>query len=272
MTKILSKRDINKAAVTWWLTSHLTYNYQRLQAGALSTVLGPILNKLYKNDNEKISAALKRHMLYFNTEPRIGAVIPGMVIALEESLVSDNEDEIYPEMITDIKTALMGPVAGIGDTLFAGLLKPIFLSIALGWATMGYIAGAFLFGFGFLFIDFVLTYTMFHQGYKLGLNCIDKFMDQKLINLIRTFLGIVGLFCLGAMIVKYISIKAILEIPLTMGVLSFDSLLNKILPSALPVGFTMFAFWLQLKGKSILSILIILFVIGFIGGALGLLG
>lgn len=52
--KILTKKDIQKAALTWHITSHLSYNYQRLQAGAMATVMGPVFEKLYPNNPEKV--------------------------------------------------------------------------------------------------------------------------------------------------------------------------------------------------------------------------
>ena len=49
------------------MTSHMTYNYQRLQAGCLAWIMGPIFEKLYPNDHDKMVEGLERHMLYFNT-------------------------------------------------------------------------------------------------------------------------------------------------------------------------------------------------------------
>lgn len=272
MSTQLDKKDVRKAAITWWITSHLTYNYQRLQAGAMTTVIGPILDKIYNHNKEEVIEGLKRHMLYFNTEPRLGAFLPGMTVALEEGIANKDNPDIDKSMITEIKTALMGPLAGIGDTLFAGLLKPIALSITLGWASQGYIWGAFIFGIGYTLIDFTTTYLMFTQGYKLGMESIDRFLEGPLIKKITTFLGIVGLFCLGAMIVKYVSVSAIYEIKLSTGTLSLGDTLNKIIPSILPLGFTLFAYWLQKKGWSVTKVLLVLFVIGFIGGGFGILG
>lgn len=225
----LTKRDVQKTAFFWHMTSHMTYNYQRLQAGCLAWIMGPIFEKLYPNDHDKMVEGLERHMLYFNTEPRWGAVLPGMVVALEEGLANDDSGEMDASIIAEIKTALMGPLAGIGDTVWAGLIKPIILSVTLGWAMQGYVWGAWAY-------------------------------------------GIVGLFCLGAMIVKYVSIGAVLEIEMKTGTLNLGEIMNKIFPCFLPLVTTLFAYWLQVKGKKITTVLIVLFVIGFIGGAVGLLG
>ncbi len=271
-TRSLTKRDVQKAAFFWHMTSHLTYNYQRLQAGAMATIMGPILEKLYPNDKEKMKEGLQRHMLYFNTEPRWGAVLPGMAVALEEGLAKDDSNELDASIITELKTALMGPLAGIGDTVWAGLIKPIILSITLGWAMEGYVWGAWAYGIGVTILDFVVTYAMFMRGYKLGMDSVDRFLEGGFIKTVTTFLGIVGLFCLGAMIVKYVSVGAVYKLTLSTGVISLGTLADKIVPKALPLLVTLLAFWLLSKGKKVTFVLLVLFVVGFVGGALGILG
>jgi len=268
----LTKKDVNKAVGWWWFTSHMTYNYQRLQAGPLAGMMGPILNKLYKGDKEKVSEGLVRHMQYFNTEPRWGAILPGMVVALEEGMANDTSGEIDGSMITEIKTALMGPLAGIGDTIWAGLIKPVILSIILSWAQEGNVWAAWLYGIGVTALDFAVTYIMFTQGYKLGMDSIDKFLEGGFIAKVTTFLGIVGLFCLGAMIVKYVTISAVLTLEMTTTTLDFGAILIRIFPCSVPLALTFLAYWLQVKGRSVTTVLLILFVIGFAGGAIGFLG
>ncbi len=268
----LEKKDVKKAFTFWWLTSHMTYNYQRLQAGSLCGMMGPVLNKLYDGDKEKVTDGLVRHMQYFNTEPRWGAILPGMVVALEEGIANDAGDDVDPSMVAELKTALMGPLAGIGDTVWAGLIKPVILSIILAWAAQGYIWGAWMYGIGVTLLDYVVTYVMFNQGYKLGVDSIDKFLEGGFIAKVTTFLGMVGLFCLGAMIVKYVSIGAVMKFTLSTGELDLGALVNKIFPCLLPLAFTYLAYRMQVKGKSVTTVLLVLFVIGFVGGAIGLLG
>ncbi|MEG0034674.1 MAG: PTS system mannose/fructose/sorbose family transporter subunit IID [Bacilli bacterium] len=270
--KVLTKKDVRKAALTWHMTSHTTYNYQRLQAGAMTTMLGPIFEKLYPNQPEKVAEGCTRQMLYFNTEPRWGAVLPGMVVALEEGLATDDSGNMDGSIITEIKTALMGPLAGIGDTVWAGLMKPIILSVTLGWAMQGYVWGAWAYWLITFGLDLGITYYMFMRGYQLGTDSVDKFLESGFVKTITTFLGIVGLFCLGAMIVKYVSIGAVLQIKLKTGTLAVGDILNKIVPCFVPLLITLMAYWLQVKGKKVTTVLIVLFVVGFVGGAIGLLG
>ena len=244
--KVLTQKDVRKAALYWHATSHMTYNYQRLQAGCMASMMGPIFDKLYPDNPEKIKEGLEREMLYFNTEPRWGAIIPGMTVALEEAYAVDPDSGIDGNTITEIKTALMGPLAGIGDTVWAGLMKPIFLSITLAWAMDGHV--------------------------WLGTDSIERFLEGGFVKTVTTALGIIGLFCLGAMIVKYVTVDAVLVWETTSSTLDFGALINQIIPSFLPLVFTMFAYWLQVKGKKVTTVLLALFIIGFVGGAVGFLG
>lgn len=275
MAKKLEKSDVNKAFWYWWVTSHMTYNYQRLQAGSFCGMMGPVLDKVYDGSPDKdaeVKKGLIRHMQYFNTEPRWGAVIPGMTVALEEGM-ANNPGTVDPDTITEIKTALMGPLAGIGDTIWAGLIKPIILSVLLTYAQNGSVAAAWIWGIGVTLLDWFVTNRMFMLGYNQGMKSIDRFLEGTFVKKITTALGIIGMFALGAMIVKYVTINAVLQISLpNRDPIDLGDIMNKIIPSFLPLVITFFAYWLQKKGKSISVVLLILFVIGFAGGAIGLLG
>lgn len=52
-----------------------------------------------------------------------------------------NPDDISGEMIIALKTGLMGPIAGIGDTLIWGTLKPICLALATTMALSNNLIG-----------------------------------------------------------------------------------------------------------------------------------
>ena len=100
--------------------------------------------------------ALQRHLTFFNTEGTIGSVIHGITLSLEEE-TSMNPDDISGAMILALKTGLMGPIAGIGDTLIWGTLKPICLAFATPMALSNTLIGAF----------FVLVFPL--AGYFIGL-------------------------------------------------------------------------------------------------------
>ena len=67
--KSLSRSDVQRSFWLWTFFSHANYNYERLQGTAFAQAMTPIIKKLY-TDPEDIKAALKRHLVFFNTERR----------------------------------------------------------------------------------------------------------------------------------------------------------------------------------------------------------
>ena len=266
--RALRKSDLVK---NWMLgySSETCYNYERLQALGNANAFIPIIRRLY--EPEQYAEEISKYFNFFNTEPSyMGTVIHGITAAMEEKRALDGD--ITADEIVSVRSALMGPLAGIGDTVWAGLMKPIFLSITLAWAMQGMIAGAWaywLLAFGF---DFGITYYMFMRGYKLGADSVDRFLEGGFVKTVTTAIGIVGMFCLGAMIVKYVGISAVLKIEMTTTTLDFGAILNKIVPSFVPLMMTLLSYWMQVKGKKVTTVLLVLFLIGFIGGAIGFLG
>ena len=97
-------------------------------------------------------------MEFYNTEPHFGGVINGMVIAMEEERA--NGAPISDEAINGIKTGLMGPFAGIGDTLWQGTLTPILLSIGISLASSGSLAGPLV--YAVLMMGIMLSLSLIH--------------------------------------------------------------------------------------------------------------
>ena len=127
----LSKKDLNKAIWRWQFFSHANYNYERLQASSFALSMIPIVKKLYPNDKEKQVEAIQRHLGFFNTEPNFGAVIHGITVAMEEE--KSDGAPISEEAINSIKVGLMGPLAGLGDTLTQGTIIPLLLAIGINF-------------------------------------------------------------------------------------------------------------------------------------------
>ena len=145
----LTKKDVSKAAWYWTFFHHCTQNYERMMGLAFCATLAKPLKKLYGSDKKGLSDALTRNMAFFNTEPQLGSLIPGMTLALEEAKA--NGEPVDPEVITSTKSALMGPFAGIGDSILVGTYNPILLSIGIGLSAGGSPIGA---------IFFFLTWTI----------------------------------------------------------------------------------------------------------------
>ena len=114
------------------MSVELSNSYERLQALAFCNAIAKALKKLYKDDEEAYKEALKRHLQFYNSEGTLGALIHGVTLSMEEQKAMGNE--IPGEVITGLKTGLMGPIAGIGDTIVPGTVKPIVFALACSFA------------------------------------------------------------------------------------------------------------------------------------------
>lgn len=125
---IVTKKDLLYAWFKWFIFSHCCINYERFESLGFTNAISHILAKLYPS-KEDLSEALERHQEFFNTEPYIGIVIMGISVAMEEQRAKDGS--VSGEAITAVKTGLMGPLAGIGDTLNQAIIYPILLAFSV---------------------------------------------------------------------------------------------------------------------------------------------
>ena len=203
--KKLSKKDLRKVYRNWVMYSLSCQNMERMEAPAFARIMGIIADKLYDNKEDQKQLML-RHTQFFNTEPLIGSIIPGIVLGMEEQKASGQD--IPDELIGGIKTALMGPLAGIGDSLMAGTLVPILLSIALGLSKdTGSIAGPIFYVAAYLGIMLPLTWFLFHKGYTTGLKSAEVILSGGKKDMITRAFNITGLMVLGGISAQYVAAK-----------------------------------------------------------------
>ena len=130
LDKKITKNELNKSFWIYQLGCELSNSYERLQSLVFCASMIPAIKKLYSDDKEAQKEALKRHLNFFNTEGTIGSSIQGIAIAMEEEKA--NGAAISDTAITSIKTGLMGPLAGIGDSIIWAGIMPLIISISIG--------------------------------------------------------------------------------------------------------------------------------------------
>jgi len=268
--KTLERSDLIKSWVIWEFFSHALYNWQRLQGTGFAHSMVPIIERLY-DTKEDISAALKRHLVFFNTQPTFGAIIHGIAAALEEERA--NGADISDEAINGLKTSLMGPLAGLGDTLQQGLVVPIMLSLCIGIAMEGNFLGPVLYIILLCAFEWVVSYLAYFSGYRWGKDAIDRLLSGGLMQTVTTAASVVGLIVAGVMMVRFVNVTV--PVTITTGDLSVNvgtDILDKIIPG-LPALVTTLLVWRALQKKvSANKIVLVIFLVGFIGGWLGILG
>ncbi len=255
----LSKRDTFKVYINWIMYSLSCQNMERMEAPAFSRIMGLVADKLYDKEEDK-QELLLRHAQFFNTEPLIGSIIPGIVLGMEEKK-SCGED-IPDELISSIKTALMGPFAGIGDSLMAGTLVPILLSIALGLSKdTGSLAGPIFYVITYLGIMLPLTWFLFRKGYTAGINSAEMILGGGKKDLITRAANIVGLMVIGAISAQYVSANVGLGYTSGDMAISIAPVLDGIFPSLVPLLLTLLSWFLLDKKKMNIGWIFLIFII-----------
>ena len=127
--KKLSKKALNKSFRNWFY-GHLTcFSQEHMQTFGYMCAMLPIIQELYDTNEEQTEKTLT-YSTFFNTEPQVGSIVVGITAGMEEARA--NGEPVDDETINGIRAGLMGPLAGIGDSLVVGTLLPILLGIALG--------------------------------------------------------------------------------------------------------------------------------------------
>ena len=266
--KKLTKRDLMRVFLLWETTSECCLSYERLMSLGFCHAMVPVINRLYDTKEER-AEALKRHLVFFNTENNWGAFIPGMICSMEEDHA--NGGAVSGEAINAIKIGLMGPLAGIGDTITQGLVKTIALAVGVDLATGGKLAGPIVYALIYGIYLIVLGFTTFTQGYNLGQKVLTKITDKSVMKKLTNSLSILGLVIAGAMTVNNVKITTPLKIVAGSSKIVVQDLLNSILPGMLSVIAVVICFVLLRKNVSVFKIMIGLFVIAMLCSFIGVL-
>jgi mannose/fructose/N-acetylgalactosamine-specific phosphotransferase system component IID len=262
--KTLSKKTIRKAYMDWMFWNLSVQNFERMEGPAIVKMLADVREDIYPGDPEKQKEMLERHSIFFNTEPFLGCIVPGIVLGMEYEMAQGGD--VQPEFINSIKTALMGPFAGIGDSLLPGTLIPILLSIALGLCENGEIIGPLFYIVVFLGIMIPLTWFLFSYGVKTGANAAEVVLSGGIKDKITKAAETVGLIVVGAVTASYTHVN--IGLVYTSGDLSIDiaSILDSIMPGISVLIVSLIAYVLMVKKKWSVNKMMVLFLIVAIVG------
>ena len=297
----LSKKD--RLAVAWRSTViQGSWNYERMQNGGWAFSMIPAIKKLYKTKEER-SAALKRHLEFFNTHPYIASPILGVTLALEEERA--NGAPVDDVAIQGVKVGMMGPLAGVGDPVFWFTVRPMLGALGASLAMGGNILGPIIFFLGWNIIRWAFMWYTQEFGYKAGSKITDD-LSGGLLQDVTKGASILGMFVLAALVQRWVSIKflpVVSTVKLDKGAyIEWDKLpsggegiksafeqvnnglalspekvttlqdnLDQLIPGLAALGLTLLCMWLLKKKVSPIVIILGLFVVGVVGHVIGLL-
>lgn len=268
MKSVVTKKDLNKVFWRWALGSQMSWNYETMQSGGVVLALGPVLRKIY-TDDEEYKQAMDSHFAFFNTNPWIGNIIMGATIAVEESHEAGGLQETR-EAVASIKTGLMGPLAGIGDAILFIIPMTIFGALAGYMAQEGSALGI-LFGLAYCFVCLFVRRWMLFMGYKQGNKFVTSLSGQ--LKSLTHSASILGLMVVGALISSTISIN--IPFVFTQGdvKVGLQDTLNQIMPNLVPALLVVLVYWLLgKKNFTSTKAICLLLLIAFAGSLVGLFG
>ena len=258
----ITKKDLRKTAARYNFMACNIFNYESQMGPAVAWAMAPVLRKIYKKDDE-YKEALNNHFNYYNSTTVMSSVILGATLAIEEK-----DGIAAKETVQSLKTSLMGPFAGVGDTLVWVLWPTIMGSISGYMAQQGNPLGAiiwFICNIAFWF----LKSKFFEIGYKSGTKMITE-LGQKL-SAFTEAASIMGLSVVGALIATSVKVQTALNFKVGEVSLALQNdILDQIMPALLPVLLTAVVY--NLLGnkkwtptKLILLIIVISLVCSFFG-------
>lgn len=257
----ITKSDLVKSFLRS-CTLDASWNYERMQNLAFAYTMIPILRRVCKT-KEALAKGLKRHLEFFSTTPHICTLLVGILGVMEEK--NAEEEDFDENSINAVKASLMGPMAGIGDSLIWGTLRIIAAGIAISFSQAGSILGPILF---FLIINipaFSIRYISLKQGFKLGSKFFENIETSGVMDKITYGASILGLMVIGGMVASMITI----QLPLVVGSGKFakplQSYFDELMPGLLQLGVFGIMYYLLGKGKKTTTLLLWIFIISIAG-------
>ena len=235
--------------------------------GYLTSML-PIVEELYDNEDDR-ARSMHTYTAFFNTEPQLGSIIVGLTAGLEEAR-ANGSTEVDDETINGLRAGLMGPIAGIGDSLVVGTLIPVILGIALGLSEGGSPVGAIFYAIVWNLLAYFGMRFAYFKGYELGDKAVE-FLVGPQGQAIRKAVSIVGGMVIGAVAATWVSVKTSFQLGAKDDpYLVLQEKLDSVYPGILTAGVIVLCWWLMAKKNlSPIKTMLLLVVIAFIGVILG---
>lgn len=250
-----------------------SFNYERIHGLAFCVDMIPTIKRVYSKKEDQIEA-LKRHLVFFNTTPAVCGPVIGVTIAMEEAKAGGAE--IDDGTINSLKVGLMGPLAGVGDPLVWGTLRPITAAIGASLALSGTILGPLAFFIAFNAVRLGMKWFGLKYGLIKGMDIV-KDLSGNILQKLTEGATILGLFIMGVLVTKWTSINVPLVVSETAGpdgttvVTTVQNILDDLVPGLLALGLTMLMMKLLKKKVSPIVLIFALFAVGIIGYWSGIL-
>lgn len=248
--KPLSK--LYRRIVTRWIFNGATsLNYEKMEGLGYAYSLLPFLKETYRDDPQGLKKSVLTHLQFFNTTPYTAPYIIGMNVGIEAKQKNESL-----EAVSALKTGLMGPLAGIGDSLFVVIPWTIFGAIAANMALQGNSVGIFI----WLAVSIVLrltAYPLFQAGLISGTNLLTEL--ETTLKAVTNAVSILGLMVVGSLIATVVKVNLAFTFKQGKLVMTGNEILDQVMPGLLPAAVVGLVYYLL--GKKVKPVYLILLVL-----------
>ena len=236
--------------------------------GVLFTV-APYLEEFYKDDEAEKVAAFDRHSVYYNTNPYTGAIVWALIYIMEKKR-SLNKTAVSGESIQNMKIALMGPLAAIGDTLFQGSIGIIIAAMVMGMAQEGNFLAPIIYLGLFLILFAGGKWLFLRITYVKGEEFVTELLQTDMFDRMEEVISIAGLMMMGCLTAT--TIRFNFNWVINFGGVETDlqtAFLDALLPGLLPLVILFTCFGLLNKKvtptKLIYGIMVVCIIFAYLG-------
>lgn len=267
--KKLNNKDLNRM-VFHSLGMEWGWTYERQMNLAYYNMMRHALMKIYEGQPEKLNEAMTRNLEFFNITPQVAPFVGGLCASMEE--INANTDNFDTKTITAVKSALMGPLSGIGDSVFLGAIRVIAIGVGVPLALQGNFLGVILYFLIYNIPAFWLRYAGVKKGYELGTKYLELIQQSGMMEKLMHALNIIGIMVIGCMSTSMVWTGIIMQIGSGDTATTLQSVLDSIMPGTVGLGVTWLYYWLLSKKVSPMLLILGTIVVGIVGSFLGILG
>lgn len=265
----IEKKNLRKI---FWRSGQMWADFTmvKMEGNTYAYAMLPVINEVYKDNPELQTEAFVRNTEFFNTHASAAGLIFGLSYALERERAA-NPEAVPGEMITNIKTSLMGPLAAVGDSIFFNCIRVISAGVGMSLAAQGNPFGVVLFvaiyGGAFLAVKWYLL----NLGYTLGTEAITAAFKSGIVGWLSDSACCMGLIMVGALVSSMVEISTPLVIPMGAGTeMVVQDIFDGIMPGILKIGLLFLIVHLVRKKVKPIFIIFGILIVAVVGSYIGL--
>lgn len=167
----------------------------------------------------------------------------------------------------------MGPLSGIGDSFFWGILRVVAAGIGISLASTGSPLGAIVFLLLYNIPAFIIHYYALYGGYSVGANFIERMYESGGMKILTKVSSILGLMMMGSMTASNVKFQTILQVSVkgSKEAMKIQTYLDQLFIGIVPLAVTLVSFWLiRNKKVNVNWVMLGIMILGIILGMCGI--